>query len=75
MVYYLAVDPAERVTIWSVPAAGGTPRLLVRFDDPTRDWHRFGFKSRRGRFYFTVGDRQSDVWMADVDSRDPPDHF
>jgi eukaryotic-like serine/threonine-protein kinase len=66
-VYYLAVDPAERVTIWSVPAGGGTPRLRVHFDDPTREWHRFGFKARRGRFYFTVGDRQSDVWMADVE--------
>jgi Tol biopolymer transport system component len=66
-VYYLAVDPAERATIWSVPVDGGTPRLLVRFDDPTREWHRFGFKTRRGRFYFTVGDRQSDLWMADVE--------
>jgi eukaryotic-like serine/threonine-protein kinase len=65
--YYLAVDSRERVTIWSVPAGGGTPRLLVRFDDPTREWHRFGFKARRGRFYFTVGDRQSDVWMAEVE--------
>ncbi|MFL5475492.1 MAG: hypothetical protein ACJ8A6_07365, partial [Gemmatimonadales bacterium] len=66
-VYYLAVDRAERATIWSVPVGGGRPRLLVRFDDPTREWHRFGFKTRRGRFYFTVGDRQSDLWMADVE--------
>ncbi|MFL5447702.1 MAG: protein kinase domain-containing protein, partial [Gemmatimonadales bacterium] len=66
-VYYLAIDPAERATIWSVPVGGGSPRLLVRFDDPTREWHRFGFKTRRGRFYFTVGDRQSDLWMADVE--------
>jgi len=66
-IYYLAVDPAERTTIWSVPAAGGAPRLLVRFDDPQREWHRFGFKARRGRLYFTVGDRQSDVWVAEVE--------
>jgi hypothetical protein len=65
--YYLAVDPAERTTIWSVPVSGGTPQLLVRFDDPTREWHRFGFKARRGRFYFTVGDRQSDVWIAEAE--------
>jgi serine/threonine-protein kinase len=69
-VYYLAVDPAEQATIWSVPVGGGTPRLLVRFDDPTREWHRFGFKARRGRFYFTVGDRQSDVWMAETEQAD-----
>jgi hypothetical protein len=64
-VYYLALDPAERATIWSVPVGGGSPKLLVRFDDPTREWHRFGFKARLGRFYFTVGDRQSDIWMAE----------
>jgi Tol biopolymer transport system component len=64
--YYLAPDPGP-TTIWSVPAAGGTPRLLVRFDDPSRLWHRFGFLARRGRFYFTVGDRQSDVWAAEVE--------
>ncbi len=66
-IYYLAIDAAERTTVWSVPVGGGAPRLLVRFDDPTREWHRFGFKTRRGRFYFTVGDRQSDLWMADVE--------
>jgi Tol biopolymer transport system component len=64
-VYYLAPDPGD-ATIWAVPASGGTPRLLVRFDDPARPWHRFGFLARNGRFYFTVGDRQSDIWAAEV---------
>jgi hypothetical protein len=66
-VYYLAPDPGA-ATIWSVPLAGGAPRLLVRFDDPTREWHRYGFQVRHGRFYFTVGDRQSDIWAAEVAS-------
>ena len=58
---------SRQIMVGSVPVGGGTPRLLVRFDDPAREWHRFGFKTRRGRFYFTVGDRQSDLWMADVE--------
>jgi len=66
-VYYLAVDPAERASIWGVPVAGGTPTLMMRFDDPTREWHRFGFAARHGRFWMTVGDRQSDVWAAEVE--------
>jgi hypothetical protein len=65
-IYYLAVDPAERASIWGVPVAGGTPRLMVRFDDPTREWHRFGFAAGHGRLWFTVGDCQSDVWAAEV---------
>jgi Tol biopolymer transport system component len=35
-IYYKAFDPTGPSTLWSVPAAGGTPRLLVRFDDPFR---------------------------------------
>ena len=66
--YYLAVDPAEQASIWSVGLTGGPPRLMVRFDDPTREWHRFGFKAGGERFYFTVGDRQSDVWAAEVEA-------
>jgi dipeptidyl aminopeptidase/acylaminoacyl peptidase len=66
-VYYLALDPLDRASIWSVARSGGTPRLLVRFDDPAREWHRYGFRARGGRFYFTVGDRQSDIWTAEVE--------
>lgn len=66
--YYLAVDPAEQASIWAVSVTGGTPRLMVRFDDPTREWHRFGFLVRGGRFWFTVGDRQSDLWAAEIET-------
>jgi Tol biopolymer transport system component len=65
-IYYLAVDPKDQASIWAVSVTGGTPRLMVRFDDPTREWHRFAFAARDGRFYFTVGDRQSDVWAVEV---------
>ena len=66
------VGSSKRTSNFGEPPLTGTdqivarsPKLLVRFDDPTREWHRFGFKARLGRFYFTVGDRQSDVWMAE----------
>ena len=42
-------------------------KLLVRFDDPRREWHRYGFAAIRGRFYFTLGDRQSDLWSTSVE--------
>jgi eukaryotic-like serine/threonine-protein kinase len=65
-VYYLAKEPA-RTGIWRVPAAGGVARLVVRFDDPTRPWHRLGFRVRGGKFYLTLGDQQSDIWMAELE--------
>jgi len=42
---------------------------LVRFDDPARASNRFEFASDGKRFYFTVEDRQSDIWMAEVARR------
>jgi eukaryotic-like serine/threonine-protein kinase len=65
-VYYLAPGPGES-GVWAVPAKGGSSVLMVRFDDPNRPWHRYGFSARGGKFYFTIGDRQSDIWVAEVD--------
>lgn len=38
----------------------------VRFDESGREWHRYGFGAFGGRFYFTLGDRQSDLWMTSI---------
>ena len=65
--YFIGRDPKDpTVGIWGVPAAGGPARLAVRFDDPARPWHQNGFRSHGGKFYFTVGDRQSDIWMTEL---------
>ena len=65
--YYLAVDPTDRASVWAIGRTGGSPRLMLRFDDPAHEWHRFGFQAHGGRFYLTLGDRQSDVWAAEVE--------
>jgi len=38
----------------------------VRFDDPTRPWHRYGLRVQGDRRYFTLGDLQSDIWVAEL---------
>jgi serine/threonine-protein kinase len=65
-IYYKAFDAERRSSFWSVPLAGGTPQLLVTFNDP-------GFQSRRNefgtdgtRFFFTVGFHESDLWVMDL---------
>jgi hypothetical protein len=65
-VYFLSADSAS-TNLYAVPASGGLARLVVRFDDPSRPWHRYGFEIFRDRFYFTVGDQQSDIWVAKVE--------
>ena len=55
-----------RTSFWAVPAAGGAPRLLVRFDDPSRPSGRQEFTTDGKRLYFTVDNRQSDISVMDV---------
>jgi eukaryotic-like serine/threonine-protein kinase len=69
-VYYLAYTP-EGSAIRAVPVTGGRSRLLVRFDDPTRQHTRYGFSTDGRTFYFTMGAHESDVWVADLAARSP----
>jgi Tol biopolymer transport system component len=68
-IYYLFTDSTGFSVVNAVAASGGAPRAVVRFDDPTRPWHRYGFGIHGGRFYFTLGDLQSDIWVAEVGHR------
>ena len=65
-IFYKAFDAEGRSSIWSVAAAGGTPKLLVRFDDLTRPSSRPEFATDGKRLYFSLGERQSDVWTVDL---------
>jgi hypothetical protein len=64
--YYKAHDAQGRASLWSVSAEGGTPRLLVRFDDPDRQSARKDFAMDARRFFFAIEDRQSDVFVAEL---------
>jgi Tol biopolymer transport system component/tRNA A-37 threonylcarbamoyl transferase component Bud32 len=65
-IYFKAFDDEQRAAIWAVPAKGGTPRLLVRFDDPSRPSLRREFASDGKQFFFTIAQDESDVWIAEV---------
>jgi len=64
--YFKSHDARGSASFWSIPVEGGRPRLLLRLDDPTRASNRFDFASDGKRFYFTIEDRQSDIWLAEV---------
>ena len=68
--YFKSHDNAGLTSFWSVSVAGGSPRLLVRLDDPDRQSYRAGWSLSRDRIYFPIEDRQSDVWVLDVSPRD-----
>ena len=56
--YFREMDNQYRKDIWSVPAAGGRPKLLVHFEY----WNRDEFTADDKDFFFTVSDRESDIW-------------
>jgi eukaryotic-like serine/threonine-protein kinase len=66
-VYHVTEDSGRVVAVVGVPVDGGAARRVVRFDDPARPWHRFGFRVRAGRIFLTLGDRESDVGVADIE--------
>ncbi|MFL5496147.1 MAG: BTAD domain-containing putative transcriptional regulator [Gemmatimonadales bacterium] len=65
-IYYKAMDAEGRASIWSIPAQGGEPKLLVRFDDPARQSSRPEFATDGKRFYFTIAQRESDIWQMEL---------
>ncbi len=65
-IYFKAVDREGRASFWALPTTGGRPRLLVRFDDPTKPSYHPNWAIDGRRFYFTINDRQSDIYVAEL---------
>ncbi len=66
-IYFKSWDRHGVASFWSVPVEGGAPRELLRLDDPLRPSYRPGWGLGRGRIYFTVEERQSNVWVMETD--------
>jgi Tol biopolymer transport system component len=62
-------DAMGRAVLFSLPLRGGPPTMLARFDDLARPSNRFDFAVGGGRFFFTIEDRRSNVWIADIMER------
>ena len=63
--YFKSHDSQGRAEFWSVPRAGGAPKLLVRLglDRPS---DRPEWALGKGRMFFAVNDRQSDIWVMEA---------
>jgi len=67
--YFKSHDALGNAEFWSVPVAGGAATLLTRFADPSQGSYRPEWAVRAGRMYFTIDDRQSDVWVMQTTPR------
>jgi hypothetical protein len=60
-IYYKGSNQDGTASFWEVPVSGGTPRLLVRFDDPTMRSNRRDFATDGERLFFTITRQESDI--------------
>jgi hypothetical protein len=58
-------DGDGRTSFWSVPLSGGAPKLLVQLSQELRS-HRAEFTTDGTRFFFTVTERASELWTAEL---------
>src|SRR5262249_46665132 len=62
-IYFKALDVESRLSLWSVPASGGDPKMIVDFGDPLRTFARHEFAVSDKEFLFTITEREADIWI------------
>ena len=60
-VYFQTRDPSGVYSYWSVPTAGGSPRRLLKLDEPGRRTRRVEFDTDGRNLFFTLVDDEADV--------------
>jgi eukaryotic-like serine/threonine-protein kinase len=68
-IYFDSHDANGNASFWAIPATGGAPKLLARFDDPTRPAYRPEWAVCGKRMYFVIQEPQSDIWVMDATPR------
>jgi Tol biopolymer transport system component/tRNA A-37 threonylcarbamoyl transferase component Bud32 len=67
-IYFYATGPDDVIGLYSIPAPGGEPRLLVRFDEPSMQVSPLGgVVEHDGMFYFAIGEIESDIYVMDLE--------
>ncbi|GMQ82407.1 MAG: hypothetical protein BMS9Abin05_1859 [Rhodothermia bacterium] len=64
-VYVLATESQVGEGIWSVPVTGGSPQLVIRYDDELPGFDHFAVGT--DALYYTLRETQSDIWVIDLD--------
>ena len=66
-VYFVAADREGTHGLWAIPAPGGSPRLVVHFDDPTRPGGWWGITVGNGTIYLSLPEFESDIYAMDLE--------
>ncbi len=66
LIYFTGTDSAGSRAFYAMPAVGGRPRPLVRFDDRTKQV-QWGFSLGDGKVYLSVAEYESDIYVMDLE--------
>jgi Tol biopolymer transport system component len=65
-IYIRGTRRSDGMACLLVAAPGGSPRVLVWFDDPSHPSYRPDWTTDGQRFFFTIQDRQADIFVAQL---------
>jgi Tol biopolymer transport system component len=65
--YFKSHTASGAASIWAVPASGGTARHLLDLGDDRFRSDRYGFRIAKGQLYYTLYDRQSNIWVMELE--------
>jgi Tol biopolymer transport system component len=66
VVYFAAIDADGRYAFHAIPARGGVPRVVLTFEDRSRQPRRPEFDTDGRRIFFTIASDEADVWMLQL---------
>jgi TolB protein len=68
LIYYCtAAGGSEHFMV--VPSTGGASKPLLEFRDPLRQLYRGSFALDSSHIYFTIGSRESDLWVMELNRK------
>jgi eukaryotic-like serine/threonine-protein kinase len=68
LIYYSGIKVDGTYLIYEVPATGGRALEVVHSEGPSYQNYRFNFRVHGRTLYTAFADRQSDVWLAEVEA-------
>ncbi len=68
-IYFSGLMPDARFLVYAVSPTGGPLREVAHSDGPSFQTYRFSMDVQGNILYLSLADRQSDIWMAEVESR------
>ena len=69
LIYFTGTAVDGSRALYALPATGGEPRVVVRYDDPTRELFFVGFSIGIGKVYVSLGEYEADIYAMDLETR------